>query len=231
MAELFLKLIIKVIQLTVSPGEVTYGYQAKAGAPLSRIIMTDAGMLQRLAWDRSSRSWKTFYRAPRDECDDYARCGAFGLCDAGAASTSFCSCIKGFARVSPSAWDMRDTSDGCRRSVALDCAGGDATSTRTTDGFALVPGVKLPDTHNVTVDANIGLEECRQRCLANCSCMAYAASDIRGGDGAGHGCIIWSGDLVDVRYVDRGQDLYLRLANSELVTHHEGKQDSRFHHK
>ncbi|KAM0927738.1 hypothetical protein ACQ4PT_002676 [Festuca glaucescens] len=195
-------------KLTVSPSEVTYGYDAKAGAPLSRIILTDAGMLQRLAWDSSSRSWKTFYSAPRDVCDAYARCGAFGLCDAGAASTSFCGCLEGFAPASPSAWDMRDTSGGCRRSVALDCA---------TDGFTVVRGVKLPDTHNVTVDSGIGLEECRARCLANCSCVAYAASDIRGGAGAGHGCIIWSGGIVDIRYVDKGQDLYIRLAKSELA--------------
>ncbi|KAK1683781.1 hypothetical protein QYE76_044629 [Lolium multiflorum] len=195
-------------KLTVSPGEVTYGYDAKAGAPLSRIILTDGGMLQRLAWDSSSKSWKTFYSAPRDVCDAYARCGAFGLCDAAAASTSFCGCLEGFAPASPSAWDMRDTSGGCRRSVALDC---------TTDGFTVVRGVKLPDTHNVTVDSGIGLEVCRARCLANCSCVAYAASDIRGGAGAGHGCIIWSGSIVDIRYVDKGQDLYIRLAKSELA--------------
>jgi hypothetical protein len=84
---------LKTIQLTVSPGEITYGYEAKAGAPLSRVILTDAGVLQRLTWDSSSRSWKTFYSAPRDACDAYARCGAFGLCDAGAASTSFCGCV------------------------------------------------------------------------------------------------------------------------------------------
>ena len=193
--------------------------------------MTDAGTLQRLAWDRSSRAWKTFYRAPRDVCDAYARCGAFGMCDAGAASTSFCSCIKGFAPVSSSAWSMRDTSGGCHRSVALDCAGGDRTSTSTTDGFAVVRGVKLPDTRNATADAGIGLEECRERCLANCSCVAYAASDIRGGAGAGHGCIIWSGDIVDVRYVDKGQDLYLRLAKSELGTHRTDQNARFFHNK
>ncbi|KAM0858070.1 hypothetical protein ACQ4PT_048042 [Festuca glaucescens] len=203
-------------QVTVSPGEVTYGYHAKAGAPLSRIIITDTGMIQRLAWDWSSRAWKTFYSAPRDVCDAYARCGAFGLCDAGAASTSFCSCVKGFTPVSPSAWYMRETSGGCRRSVALDCTTGDPTSVSTTDGFLVVRGVKLPDTHNVTVDGGIGLEECRERCLANCSCVAYAASDMRGGS-AGHGCIIWSGDIVDIRYMDKGHDLYLRLAKSELA--------------
>jgi hypothetical protein len=110
---------------------------------------------------------------------------------------------------------MRETSGGCRRRVALDCTTGNHMSASTTDGFAVVRAVKLPDTHNVTVDGGIGLGECRERCLANCSCVAYAASDIRGGS-AGHGCIIWSHAIVDIRYMDKGHDLYLRLAKSEL---------------
>ncbi|PNT61936.1 receptor-like serine/threonine-protein kinase SD1-8 [Brachypodium distachyon] len=194
-----------VYEVTVSPGEVSYGYAAKPGAPLSRIVVTDAGTVQRLVWDASSGAWKTFYSAPRDTCDAYARCGAFGLCDTGAASTSMCGCVRGFVPASPSAWYMRETSAGCRRSVALDCAGA-------TDGLAVLRGVKLPDTYNASVDVSVGMEECRERCLVNCSCVAYAAADVRGG-----GCIIWSDTIVDIRYVDRGQDLYLRLAKSELA--------------
>ncbi|KAJ1272969.1 hypothetical protein BS78_06G244000 [Paspalum vaginatum] len=199
-------------QLTSSPGEITYGYRAKPGAPLSRIVVTEDGAIQRLVWDPSSRSWKTFYRAPRDVCDAYARCGAFGLCDVSAASTSFCGCARGFSPASPSAWRMREASGGCRRNVPLGCADGGTA----TDGFVVVRSVKLPDTRNVSVDAGIGLQECRARCLANCSCVAYAAAGIRGGGGAGSGCIIWTDDLVDIRYIDNGQDLYLRLAMSEL---------------
>ena len=85
----------------------------------------------------------------------------------------------------------------------------------TTDGFLLLPGVKLPDAHNVSVDRSITLEECRARCLANCSCVAYAAADIRGGD-VRSGCAMWTDEIIDLRYVDHGQDLYLRLAKSEL---------------
>jgi hypothetical protein len=109
---------------------------------------------------------------------------------------------------------MRETSGGCRRDVPLDCGKTNGTPT-TTDGFRVVRGVKLPDTDNATVDMTATLEQCRARCLANCSCVAYAAADIRvGGDGSG--CVMWVGDIVDVRYVDKGQDLYVRLAKSEL---------------
>lgn len=73
--------------------------------------------------------------------------------------------------------------------------------------------MKLPETHGCAVDATATLEECRWRCLSNCSCTAYAGADIRGG---GSGCIQWFGDLMDTGFVDGGQELYVRLAKSEL---------------
>ncbi|KAL6844523.1 hypothetical protein ACP4OV_026196 [Aristida adscensionis] len=183
-------------ELTNSPGEITYGYVAMAGAPLSRLLLAGDGVLQRLVWDASSRAWKNFFQGPRDVCDAYGRCGAFGVCDAGAAATSFCGCAGGFSPASAAQWRMRDASGGCRRDVALDCAG----DGKTTDGFLVLKGVKLPDTSNASVDATATLEECGERCLANCSCVAYAPVDIRGGGGGGRGgCIIWTDGLVDLR--------------------------------
>jgi hypothetical protein len=196
--------------MTVSTGEITYGFTAKPGAPYSRLVLMDTGVLQRLLWDSKTQTWKNFFQGPRDVCDAYAACGPFGLCNANAASTSFCSCVQGFSPVSPSDWYKRDTSLGCRRNLPLNC------SSSSTDGFVTVQGVKLPDTFNSSMDTSIMLDECRMRCLANCSCVAYAAADIRGG-GAGSGCIMWADSVVDLRYVDEGQVLYLRLADySEL---------------
>uniref|UniRef100_A0A804M9U6 Uncharacterized protein n=1 Tax=Zea mays TaxID=4577 RepID=A0A804M9U6_MAIZE len=139
-------------------------------------------------------------------------CGAFGLCNVNTASTLFCSCVVGFSPVNPTQWSMRESGGGCRRNVPLECGNG-----TTTDGFKVVQGVKLPDTDNTTVDMGATLEQCRERCLANCSCVAYAAADIRGG-GDGSGCVMWTNNIVDVRYVDKGQNLYLRLAKSELAS-------------
>ena len=209
-------------ELTVSPGEVTYGYVARAGAPFSRLLLTDDGLVQRLVWDAATRAWKNFFQAPRGVCDAFGRCGAFGVCDAGAASTSFCGCARGFSPASPAGWRMRDYSVGCRRNVALDCAGAGAgngtMATAAADGFLRLRGVKLPDADNVSVDAGVTLEECGARCVANCSCVAYAPMDIRGGGGGGarSGCIMWTDGLVDLRLVDGGQDLYLKSARSEL---------------
>ncbi|KAL0732650.1 hypothetical protein Bca4012_008859 [Brassica carinata] len=56
-------------------------------------------------------------------------------------------------------------------------------------------------------------EACPKVCLDNCSCTAYAYDQ-------GIGCMLWSGDLVDMQsFVGSGIDLYIRLAHSELKTH------------
>ncbi|KAG2571421.1 hypothetical protein PVAP13_7KG397900 [Panicum virgatum] len=108
-----------------------------------------------------------------------------------------------------------ESSGGCRRDVQLECSAGNGTAT--TDRFAVVRSVKLPDTDNATVDTSATLEQCRARCLANCSCVAYAPADIRG-DGGGSGCVMWKDGIVDLRYVENGQDLNVRLANVESAT-------------
>ncbi|KAI5010641.1 hypothetical protein ZWY2020_012778 [Hordeum vulgare] len=139
-------------------------------------------------------------------CDAYARCGPFGLCDPEAASSGFCGCVEGFSRPSAGISSAQETM-GCRRNVPLDCSGG-----ATADGFKVVRGVKLPDTQNASVDTGVTLEDCMARCFADCSCLAYAAADIKGGgDGTG-----WADAIVDLRLVDRGQNLYLRLSKSEF---------------
>lgn len=56
------------------------------------------------------------------------------------------------------------------------------------------------------------LEECKGKCWENCSCTAYGNSDKDGS-----GCILWFGDLLDLRKLpDAGQDIYVRLDIFEL---------------
>ncbi|KAF7019315.1 hypothetical protein CFC21_032506 [Triticum aestivum] len=106
---------------------------------------------------------------------------------------------------------MKLYAGGCRRDARLDCGGG-----TTTDRFREVPGVRLPDTQNATVDLDVAtLEECRARCLADCSCLSYAAANIRGG-GNRSGCVMWADAIVDLRLIVSEQSLYLRLSESEF---------------
>lgn len=66
------------------------------------------------------------------------------------------------------------------------------------------------------VNETMNLEECKKECLKNCSCIAYAN---RGTSRGRAGCIIWTGELLDIREYaegEGGQDFYVRLAASEL---------------
>jgi len=51
------------------------------------------------------------------------------------------------------------------------------------------------------------LQEFGEACKRNCSCTAYSNLDSEGG---GNGCLLWFGDLTDIReYNEGGQDLYV----------------------
>ena len=198
-------------QVVDSPGEFSYVLNATANSPITRVMLDEVGVVKVLVWITASRVWRPFPWLPRDVCDEYASCGAFGLCNVDAAAAPLCSCVEGFSPVNQSRWSRRESSGGCQRDAQLECGG---NGTETTDRFTVVRSVKLPDTDNATVDMSATLEQCRARCLANCSCVAYAPADIRGA-GGGSGCVMWQDDIVDLRYVENGQDLYLRLAKVE----------------
>jgi hypothetical protein len=193
-------------RFTATASEVSYMFRNRDKSPMSRVLLNESGVMQRMVWDKASGTWSNFWSGPRDQCDAYGRCGAFGVCNV--VDAVVCGCITGFTPRSAAEWYMRNTSGGCARRTALRCGGGGD------DGFYVLRGVKLPDTERTAVDAGATLEECARRCLANCSCTAYSAADIRGG---GSGCIQWFDDLVDTRFVDDGQDLYVRLAKSDLA--------------
>ncbi|CAL5341849.1 unnamed protein product [Camellia sinensis] len=56
--------------------------------------------------------------------------------------------------------------------------------------------------------------------------MAYAALNISSGEGSG--CLLWFGDLIDIKedFTENGQDLYIRMASSELASS-EGKKGEK----
>ena len=54
------------------------------------------------------------------------------------------------------------------------------------------------------MNLSMNLEECRVKCMNNCTCMAYSNTNIRDG---GSGCAMWFGDLIDIRQIAlTGQD-------------------------
>ncbi|CAA3031000.1 G-type lectin S-receptor-like serine threonine-kinase At4g27290 isoform X1 [Olea europaea subsp. europaea] len=167
--------------------EVYYMYQLKSKSVISRLVLNETtSTRQRYAWVEADRSWKLYSEIPRDYCDDYDLCGGNGLCSI--SQSPVCRCLKGFKPKSAQSWNSLDWSLGCIRNETLDC--------HRKHDFIKFSGLKLPDTPDSLVNTSMNLEECREKCLKNCSCIAYANSDI---DRRGTGCILWFNNLVDIR--------------------------------
>ncbi|PWZ31855.1 G-type lectin S-receptor-like serine/threonine-protein kinase [Zea mays] len=209
-----------------SAQEVTYSFQVHNASIISHLGVVSSGnygLLQRSTWVEAARAWNLYWYAPKDQCDAVSPCGANGVCDTN--NMPVCSCLRGFTPRTPAAWALRDGRDGCVRSTPLDCRRNGTTST--TDGFVAVRHAKVPDTERSAVDWSLTLEQCRQACLRNCSCTAYASANVSsggggrgGGAGGGSGCVMWTTGLTDLRvYPDFGQDLFVRLAASDLGTY------------
>ncbi|XP_078432497.1 G-type lectin S-receptor-like serine/threonine-protein kinase At4g27290 isoform X2 [Wolffia australiana] len=185
--------------------EAYYEFTMKNTSILSRLVLQANGVMERLVWKEEGH-WTLYWYAPRDDCDHYGYCGPFAVCDA--SQSLLCDCLRGFEPSSPENWKLRDWKDGCRRSTAVECESG-------AYGFVKVTNAKLPDTSRVAMEKTMGMEECREACLRNCSCAAYAAAQVV--NGTEHGCLMWSGELVDIRiYYDDGGDLFVRLALADV---------------
>ncbi|KAK3424067.1 hypothetical protein EUGRSUZ_F00842 [Eucalyptus grandis] len=189
--------------------EIYYMYHVTNKSVLVRSVLNQTNYLwERSMWSEATQSWRLFLTIPKDYCDTYGICGAYSKCMTN--QLPYCQCLKGFTPKSPDEWNSTDWSQGCVRNKPLNC------STRDSDGFIKYSNMKLPDTTHCLVDSTLSLEDCRTKCLNNCSCIAYANSDIRG---RGSGCAMWLGDLIDMRqYPDAGQVLYVRMPASEIGT-------------
>ncbi|XP_058775218.1 G-type lectin S-receptor-like serine/threonine-protein kinase At4g27290 [Vicia villosa] len=187
--------------------EMYYSYTMENDSVITRMMINQTiPLYSRTVWLEDQQTWQIMKSMPKDSCDYYGICGAYGTCIISA--SQICNCLTGFSPKSPAAWNKTDWTQGCVRNKPLNC------TNKLKDGFVKVEGVKLPDCTHTWVDETIGLNECKAKCLNNCSCMAYTNSNI---SGKGSGCVMWFGDLIDLRkFEDEGQDLYIRMDASEL---------------
>jgi hypothetical protein len=183
--------------------EIFYRYHLLNSSMLSRIVVSQDGDIQRYTWIDRTQSWVVYLTANRDNCERYALCGANGICSID--NSPVCDCLHGFVPKIESDWKVTDWSSGCVRRTPLNCS---------VDGFRKLSGVKLPQTNTSWFNKNMNLEECKNTCLKNCNCTAYSSLDIRD---SGSGCLIWFGDLLDIRvFVENEPEIYIRMAASEL---------------
>ncbi|XP_052207519.1 G-type lectin S-receptor-like serine/threonine-protein kinase At4g27290 [Diospyros lotus] len=190
--------------LVMKKHEIYYRYHLLSSV-VSRFTLTQNGVMQRYTWVDRSQQWMPYLRAPADDCDQFKLCGPYGSCNI--KYMPVCRCLVKFVPKNQGIWDSGDWSNGCDRKVPIkDC--------RSKVGFLKYSRYKLPDTRNSWYDRTMTLNQCRDKCLNNCSCTAYSNLDVRNG---GTGCLLWFDELVDMREVSEdGQDIYIRMVSSEL---------------
>ncbi|GKE06202.1 G-type lectin S-receptor-like serine/threonine-protein kinase isoform X2 [Tanacetum coccineum] len=135
-----------------------------------------------------------------DVCVRNGICGPYGTCNSNVSPV--CSCLPGFKPKEARQWEIADWSGGCIRTYPLNCAG---------DAFLKVSSMKFPDPRFSWYNMSMTLRECETVCNRNCLCTAFGNSDIA------TGCLLWFGDLQDMRVTSGGRDLYVRITASELT--------------
>ncbi|CAJ2638943.1 unnamed protein product [Trifolium pratense] len=184
--------------------EVSYQYDTLINSNIAKVVLDPNGNAQRFLWSDTKQIWVVTATSPSDQCDEYALCGINSNCNIN--DFPICECLEGFMPKFQTKWKSSNWSDGCVRKTQLNCLHG--------DGFLQYTNIKLPDTSESWFDRSMTLEECKTTCLKNCSCTAYANLDISNG---GSGCLLWFDNIVDMRkHPGIGQDIYIRLASSEL---------------
>ncbi|KAG6527219.1 hypothetical protein ZIOFF_009314 [Zingiber officinale] len=172
------------------------------------VVDQSAGALQRRVWVGGTGAWDVTWYVPKDPCDTMSACGANAVCNPSA--QQMCKCLAGFRLNNSETWNPGSRPYGCSRTVPLDCP-------NATDGFLLIASAKLPDTSTSVVESRLSRDRCRALCSNNCSCTAYASSDV--GDSKS-GCIMWIGDITDLKLYNNnagGQHLFVRLAAFDLI--------------
>ncbi|KAB2627164.1 G-type lectin S-receptor-like serine/threonine-protein kinase [Pyrus ussuriensis x Pyrus communis] len=160
------------------------------GSVFTRGVLDESGIVKRFVWRDQENNWIEVSSSPSEWCDYYGQCGPNGNCDPYSNYNFSCLCLPGFEPKFTQDWYLRDGLGGCLRKLG-------------------VARAKVPDSSKARVNMSLSLKGCEQECMKNCSCMAYARADERGG---GMGCVTWYGDLMDTRtFSNVGQDLYVRV--------------------
>ncbi|KAF2303579.1 hypothetical protein GH714_019584 [Hevea brasiliensis] len=194
--------------------EISLSWNVVYGSILTIGVLNESGIFQRSKWHENEGRWEEFASAPKDQCDSYGLCGAYGNCvryNGEFDST----CLPGYQPKSPQEWHRKDGSDGCvRKNQTPLCRNG--------EGFVEVANVKAPDTSVAHVLANLDTKACKNECLRNCSCTAYASL----GTTEGSGCLTWYGDLLDTRvFKEGGQSIYVRVDALEVGQYANKRED------
>ncbi|XP_060172269.1 G-type lectin S-receptor-like serine/threonine-protein kinase At2g19130 [Lycium barbarum] len=168
--------------------------------------MDVSGQIMQQTWLGSENVWLPFWSQPGQQCDVYAKCGAFGVCNSANLS---CNCLSGFKPRSDREWSSNDYSGGCVRGEKLQCN----AITEDNDSFWMNSSMRLPASQDTTITIREA-SQCRSTCFNSCSCTAYTY------DGSDT-CSIWTGDLFNLQQLGKketGRTIFIKRGLPEAQT-------------
>ncbi|XP_022724107.1 G-type lectin S-receptor-like serine/threonine-protein kinase B120 isoform X2 [Durio zibethinus] len=189
-----------------------FTYDPSNSSTLFRFRIGWDGKEQQLMWDDGGTNWTVLHSQPdsANKCELYNYCGNYATCHN--FNSPSCNCLEGFRPKFPEQWSRGNWSGGCERRIELQChsTNGTAGGNGKPDGFKGLNSMKLPDLSSLWLSAG-NLDACRASCLGNCSCTACSFI-------LGIGCMIWTGELVDIQHLDQSGSLqfFYRLHHSEI---------------
>ncbi|KAL2336834.1 hypothetical protein Fmac_011280 [Flemingia macrophylla] len=171
-------------------------------------VLNSQGQFIRTQWDDEKKELKHSWTSEQSDCDIYALCGPFAICNSQKSPT--CSCLKGFEPNNQEEWNRQNWTSGCFRRTDLQCErvkGQNASVDAKEDEFLKLQMVKIPD---FSEGSTVTPDKCKSQCLGSCSCIAYSHDN-------GIGCMSWTENLIDMQqFSGAGLDLYIRVAYTEV---------------
>ncbi|XVF31718.1 hypothetical protein REPUB_Repub17cG0016200 [Reevesia pubescens] len=187
--------------------ESYFVYSFYNSTTISRLSMDFSGQIKQMSWLDNSKKWNLFFTIPRQQCEVYEFCGAFGICNE--KSLPFCNCLTGFQPTSQGDWNQQVYSGGCVRKTKLQCDNASVGNGRGYQFLETRLTIFPINPQNTMADSIMG---CKSTCLKNCSCTAYAYDNNQ--------CSIWIGDLLNLQQLgqddSKGKTLYTKIVASEI---------------
>ncbi|KAK9209453.1 hypothetical protein WN944_001819 [Citrus x changshan-huyou] len=166
--------------LVENQDEISYWYEPYNRPSIMTLKLNPSGLLTRQIWNENSNDWDLVFSFPDEYCGKYGYCGANTICSPD--QKPICECLEGFKLKSK----VNQTGPiKCERSHSSECIGGHQ--------FKKLDNIRAPDFIEVFLNKSMNLQQCAAECLKNCTCRAYANSNVT----EGSGCLMWFGDLLD----------------------------------
>ncbi|KAJ4729792.1 G-type lectin S-receptor-like serine/threonine-protein kinase [Melia azedarach] len=99
----------------VSNGNESYfTYASAIPNAFTRFVLDATGQYKQYVWQKNFGEWRLLWTRPTQQCEVYAFCGPFGICNQ--QRQRLCVCIHGFEPKMQKNWELGYHTDGCEKS-------------------------------------------------------------------------------------------------------------------